>query len=228
VKAQQFYAPVYRKHDPTTDGSPPFGVTQAAFETYNKHLPVKSDLICSCHKPARTNEVPITQCVNKGCKVGWYHKDCLSTRGKLQARHGTYLCEQCQNENYYAELSRTNGWSGKGLVQNEVAMPFTGHEMAGILGNTGNFQAVANPYGLAMSATSNALSPFAQPFIPGITAATDAAVSSRLAVGSEPSLGLETSRPYFVTEAYTRADEYQHVADEAWENAQMCGRYSDE
>ena len=113
-------------------------------------------------------------------------------------------------------------------MQNEVAMPFTGHEMARILGNTGNFQAVANPYGLAMSATSNAPSPFAQPFIPGITAATDAAVSSRLAVGSEPSLGLETSRPYFVTEAYTRADEYQHVADEAWENAQMCGRYSHE
>ena len=228
VKAQQSHAPVYRKHDPTTDDSPPFGVTQAAFETYNKHLPIKSDLICTCHKPARTNDVPITQCVNKGCKVRWYHKDCLSTRGKLQARHGTYLCEQCQNEKYYAELSRTNGWSGKRLVQNEVAMPFTGHKMAGILGNTGNFQAVANPYGLAMSATSNALSPSAQPFIPGITAATDAAVSSRLAVGSEPSLGLETSRPYFVTEAYTRAGEHQHVADEAWENAQMCGRYSDE
>ncbi|KAL1800996.1 hypothetical protein ACET3X_001338 [Alternaria dauci] len=227
-KAQKLHAPVYRKHDPTTDGSAPFGVAQAAFEAYNEHVPLKTDLICSCHKPARTNEVLITQCANKDCKIRWYHKDCLNTRGKLQARHGTYLCEQCQGEKYFDELSRVNGWSTEKLIKDEIGMPFTRQEAVETLGNTGNFQAVANPYGLATSAPSNALSPLAQPFTPDTLAATGAADSSRLAVGSEHALGLETSRPYFVTEAYTRAEEHRRIADAAWESAQVNGCYSDE
>lgn len=232
-KAQPSHVPVYRKRDPATDNSPPFGVAQAAFEAHYQHTPSKSDLICSCRKPARTNEVLITQCVNKNCKVRWYHKDCLSTRGKLQARHGTYLCEQCQNEKHYTDLSRANGWTTKKLVQDEIGMPFTGQEMAGTLGNTGNFRAITNPYGLATTtatASATTLSPFAKPFTPGGMTATGAAALGRLAVGSEPCLGLETSRPYFVTKAYTRGGEHRRVADEEYENGQIhvYGCQSDE
>jgi hypothetical protein len=220
-KAHQSRAPVYRKRDLATDSSAPFGVTQAAFETYLQDTPSKAEPICSCRKPARTNETLIIQCVNKDCIVRWYHKDCLSTRGKLQARHGTYLCQQCKNEKHYADLSRINGWTTKKLVQNETRMPFTGQGIAGTLGNAGNFQAVADPYGLATSASITALSPFTQPVTPG------AVTLSRPAVGSEPFLGLEISRPYFVTEAYTRAEEHKRVANEAYESAQVYGCYSD-
>ncbi|KAI4701903.1 hypothetical protein J4E89_010422 [Alternaria sp. Ai002NY15] len=212
-------APMYRKRDPAADYTAPFGVTKEAFETHLQHLPAKTDLICSCRKPARTNEVQITQCMNKDCRVRWYHKNCLDRIGKLKARHGTYFCEQCQNEKYYADLSQANGWSTKKLVQNEIGMPFTGPEVAGTFGNTGDFQATENPYGFGMS-TSSALSPSADPFVPNSVAAL-----SRLAVGSEPSLGLATSRPYFVNEAYTRGQEHARIADEDYEHARLYGCY---
>ncbi|KAG9191488.1 hypothetical protein G6011_10222 [Alternaria panax] len=227
-KVQQPNAPIYRKHDSPIDDSPPFGVAQAALESYTEHVPLKIDLICSCHKPARTNEVLIAQCRNKDCRLRWYHKDCLSMRGKLQARHGTFLCEQCQNEKHYTDLSRANGWTRTKMIQNEIGMPFTAQEMVATLGNTGNFQAVANPYGLATSASSTTLSPFAEPFTPGNMTATDAPALSHLAIGSEPFLGLEMSCPYFVTEAYTKADEHRREADDAWESAQMYGYDSNE
>ncbi|KAI4922916.1 hypothetical protein J4E90_001352 [Alternaria incomplexa] len=212
-------APMYRKRDPAADNTVPFGVTKEAFETHLQHLPAKTDLICSCRKPARTNEVQITQCMNKDCRVRWYHKDCLDRIGKLKARHGTYFCEQCQNEKYYTDLSRANGWSTKRLVQNEIGMSFTGQEVAGTFGNTGDFQATENPYGFGTSASS-ALSPSAEPFVPN-----SAAALSRLAVGSEPSLGLATSRPYFVNEAYTRGQEHARIADEDYEHARLYGCY---
>ncbi|KAI4623299.1 hypothetical protein J4E83_004692 [Alternaria metachromatica] len=212
-------APMYRKRDPAADYTAPFGVTKEAFEAHLQHLPAKTDLICSCRKPARTNEVQITQCMNKDCRVRWYHKDCLDRIGKLKARHGTYFCEQCQNEKYYADLSQANGWSTKKLVQNEIGMPFTGQEVAGTFGNTGDFQAMENPYGFGTSASS-ALSPSAEPFVPN-----SAAALSRLAMGSEPSLGLATSRPYFVNEAYTRGQEHARIADEDYEHARLYGCY---
>ncbi|KAI4657443.1 uncharacterized protein J4E79_007517 [Alternaria viburni] len=212
-------APMYRKRDPAADYTAPFGVTKEAFETHLQHLPAKTDLICSCRKPARTNEVQITQCMNKDCRVRWYHKECLDRIGKLKARHGTYFCEQCQNEKYYADLSQANGWTTKKLVQNEIGMPFTGQEVAGTFGNTGDFQAAENPYGFGMSASSP-LSPSAEPFVPN-----SAAALSRLAVGSEPSLGLATSRPYFVNEAYTRGQEHARNADEDYEHARLYGCY---
>jgi hypothetical protein len=117
------------------------------------------------------------------------------------------------------------------LVQDEIGMPITGQEIAGIFGDTGDFQATANPYGLATSTAADeatTLSPFAESFTPNAKAATGAMALSRLAVGSEPSLGLEISRPYFVTEAYTRGEEHTHIADEEYERAQVYGFYSGE
>ncbi|KAI4643768.1 hypothetical protein J4E93_006781 [Alternaria ventricosa] len=219
-KKQSPHAPMYRKRDPAANNTVPFGITKEAFETHLQHLPAKTDLICSCRKPARTNEVQITQCMNKDCRVRWYHKDCLDRVGKLKARHGTYFCEQCQNEKYYADLSQANGWSTKKLVQNEIGMPFTGQEVAGTFGNTGDFQAAANSYGLATSSPTNMLSALADPFTP-----TSAVGLSRLAVGSEPSLGLATSRPYFVNKAYTQGQENARIADEDYEHAQKYGFY---
>jgi hypothetical protein len=230
-KAPAPHAPIHRKRDPATDNSAPFGVTQAAFEAHLRHLPSKTDIICSCRKPARTNNVQITQCANRDCRVRWYHKDCLDRIGKLKSRHGTYLCEQCQNEKHCADLSRANRWSTGRLVQDEIGMPITGQEIAGIFGDTGDFQATANPYGLATSTAADeatTLSPFAESFTPNAKAATGAMALSRLAVGSEPSLGLEISRPYFVTEAYTRGEEHTHIADEEYERAQVYGFYSGE
>ncbi|KAH6872243.1 hypothetical protein BKA58DRAFT_468057 [Alternaria rosae] len=213
-------APMYRKRDPATDNTAPFGVTKEAFEVHLQHLPSKTDPICSCRKPARTNDVQITQCMNKDCKVCWYHKDCLDRIGKLKARHGTYFCEQCQNEKYYADLSQANGWSTRKLVQNEIGMPFTGQEVAGTFGNTGDFQATANPYGLATTGSMSALSAMAEPFVPN-----SAAALGRLAVGCQPSLCLATSRPYFVNKAYTQGQENARIADEDYEHAQRYGFY---
>jgi hypothetical protein len=67
------------------------------------------------------------------------------------------------------------------------------------------------------------LSPTAPCFTP--RAATGAKALAELAVGSAPSLGLATSRPYFVNEAYTNAKEHAEVADEEWERAQEVGYY---
>jgi hypothetical protein len=212
-------APIHRKRDAGTD-TPPFGISKEAFEAHIQHVPSKTDLICSCQKPARTNDVQITQCMNKECIVRWYHKDCLEKMGKFKAKHGTFLCQQCQNEKYYGDLSRANGWSMKKLVENEIGMPFTGQEVAGTFGNTGEFHATANPYGLAKPDAISMLSASAEPFTP-----TSAEALSRLAVGSEPSLGLTTSRPYFVNEAYTRGYEHARIADEDYEHVQVYGFY---
>jgi hypothetical protein len=109
-------------------------------------------------------------------------------------------------------------------VRDEISVPFTGIEMSGVLRNPGGFEARADPYGLAVPLQTT-LSPFAREFTPCIAGA---AALARLAVGSQPSLGLDTSRPYFVNEAYTNAQQHAREADGAYEHAMVYGYYSDE
>jgi hypothetical protein len=213
------YTPVLRKRPDTEDDEVPSGVTPEAWEDHLNRVPEKHDKICSCGQAAQTYDVQLTQCANPTCTIGWFHKECLDKSGKIKARWGTYVCKTCRNDEHFAELSQKNDWSTKKLVAQELFMPLTGEQIAGSLSNMGGFTASANPYGLA----TTRLSPTAPCFTP--RAATGAKALAELAVGSAPSLGLATSRPYFVNEAYTNAKEHAEVADEEWERAQEVGYY---
>jgi hypothetical protein len=217
------YTPVLRKRPDTEDDDVPSGVTPEAWEDHLNRIPEKHKKICSCRQAAQTYDVQLTQCANPTCTIGWFHKECLDKSGKIKARWGTYVCETCRNDEHFAELAQKNGRTTKKLVERELALPFTAEQMAGSLRNMGGFEASRKPYGLGTTTTR--LSPMAACFTPSAATATGAKRLAQLAVGSAPSLGLATSRPYFVNEAYTNAKEHAEEADEEWERAQVVGYY---
>jgi hypothetical protein len=210
------YTPVHRKKDPASPF--PDDVTEEAYLDHLNRVPEKHDIICTCRKAAQTYDVQLTQCANPSCNISWVHKECLDKSGKLKARFGTYMCDVCCAEESYRDHARKNGHTTKKLVRNEMAMPFTGEQVVGVLGNMGGFTASADPYGMASSPLT--LLPAAPILKP-----TGAAALAQLAVGSAPSLSLTTSRPYFVNEAYTNAEANKAEADEEWEYAQPHGGY---
>jgi hypothetical protein len=213
------YTPVFRKRPDTEEEYVPPGVTQEAWKDHLTRVPEKHDKICSCGKEAQTYDLPLTQCANPTCTIGWFHKECLDKSGKIKARWGTYVCDACRNDEHYVELARRNNWSTEKLVERELFVPFTPGQMAGSLRNMGGFEASGNLYGLGLGTK---LSPTAPVFTPrAATATTGAKELAQLAVGSAPSLGLITSRPYFVNKAYTNAMEHA----EANERAQVVGYY---
>ncbi|RAR11836.1 hypothetical protein DDE83_004304 [Stemphylium lycopersici] len=143
------YQPVLRRRDTTIPMTPDPDISTWEQEAHLTRIPSPHQLICICHRPARTYEVALTQCANPGCVVDWYHKACLDRAGKLKARHGTYLCEQCALAQAIREREEKKGWTLEKAVQDEVGMPFSGREIYEALPGYGRLKAVADPYGLA-------------------------------------------------------------------------------
>ncbi|KAF1830445.1 hypothetical protein BDW02DRAFT_650639 [Decorospora gaudefroyi] len=143
------YLPVFRKQ-PKTPEPPPPDVTPQAWHAHQTHIPDKTALICICHQPARTYDVPLTQCVNAACPIVWYHKHCLDKRGKIQARFGTHLCDICSTARFFRQRERDMGFTMEDAVRDEIGLPFSDREILDALPKLGGFEAVRWPYGLGL------------------------------------------------------------------------------
>lgn len=105
------------------------------YELIPKSLyPNAKQRICSCRKPADTDNKKVVQCRNPECFVRWYHYDCLDRSGKGAGRHGTFLCDVCVGEEYWA--------AQKAEPAKEEILP-AGEDMHQGIG-------VYDPYGLCM------------------------------------------------------------------------------
>ncbi|KAF1947450.1 hypothetical protein EJ02DRAFT_429884 [Clathrospora elynae] len=225
--------PVLRKRLSISPSQAPPTISQATYDAFQARTPEPDELICWCQKPARTGDVHLTQCVKKDCIVVWYHKECLDKRGKLQARFGTYLCDLCRNEEYFAGLGKkkenktTTVVEGEGEGKEEgFSKAFTAREIVRKIPGIGGFVGMERPYGFGTQSETGGfvLAPPAR----GVRQGHSARALSHMAVGSMPSLGYPISRPHFVNQAYTNTQTHMKEADKAYEDTQLRGYHADQ
>jgi hypothetical protein len=201
-KPQPPFAPVFRKPPTPTTLHPP-SVTAEAFALHLLWTPDPTEPICTCRKPARTYEVPITQCVEPGCNTVWFHKACLDKTGKLKAKFGTYLCGVCAVAREWKDND-----VGNGNREGRDVQMFMKRDLEAVLPGAGGFEGVEDPYGLAsMSMMGKSKE--------GVVSETQTQKLGKIAVGSLASLGYEVSRPWFLHQAY--ANRAEHVSRADWE-----------
>jgi hypothetical protein len=170
----------------------PGTISEHVYEEYQTRQPSAREIICSCSKSARTNDVMIAQCSNTDCAIGWYHYDCLDKPGKISCRYGRWVCQHCKNETHFKNLEKQNGWSVEKMLESEFKMYFTGQEMLAAMPNLGGGMGVPNPYGF------------------GVAQEQDTAMFTPMpgALGSLGFFGYAESSPHAVENAYTAPRAY--------------------
>jgi hypothetical protein len=129
----------------------PDTISEHIYAKYQTRQPSAKEIICSCSKPARTNDVMIAQCFNADCVIGWYHYACLDKSEKISCRHGRWTCQHCKNETHFKDLEKQNGWSVEKMLKSEVKLPFTGQEILAAMPNLGGGIGIVNPYGFGVA-----------------------------------------------------------------------------
>lgn len=193
--AQPPYTPFFAKRPEIKPGDIPDIIDEYTYLAHQSRVPDPKEIICSCRCAARTYDVRIAQCSNADCVTGWYHYECLDKSAKISCRHGRLVCQYCKNELRFATQDQENGWTLQRMVQDEIAMSFTGAEIVAAMPDLGGGYGVVNPYGLC---TATAPTPVERKPTPG-------------ALGELVFFGYEESRPAVVHEAYTVGAENMEV-----------------
>jgi hypothetical protein len=179
----------------------PGDISEPIWKAYQARVPIQTEIICSCHKPAQTSERMIAQCSIRGCIIGWYHYDCLNKSGKISCRHGKLMCQFCKNEAKFNTQDAQNGWAVEKMVEAELRMPLTSAETVAAMPQPGGGYGIVNPYGLG-ALVEEPLPPTKSACVQG-------------ALGQLSFFGYEESSPFVVMEAHKNARAYAHLCEHA-------------
>jgi hypothetical protein len=190
-------------------------IASKAYEDWQTTHPTPTSRMCICDKSAtygtyKKGEMPqIAECVNTECRIRWYHYACLNVSDKGKARFGNLICQNCLNEQYFAEQDKKNGWSVAQLV--DTKSPWSKADIEVEMPGLGGHAPVANPYGLGLDIK---LGPMYK-----------VSMAKPDTLGTLKAFGYLESRPYLLNEVYTNPNGHAELRITTGMDAEDAGQW---